>query len=262
MGPLLVPLVLLAYFVGIFLAVVSTVQRSGHLRAASHVALGVTWGLHLLAIFQHGRAIGYFPLTNGAEFLMVLGWSILTLYLFVSIRWNVAATGLLLPPLAALMILPALWLPSRQAAVSYPGKQYLFVIHTSAATAGTAALCVAFAMSLFYLVQDRALKSKRAPTVLKRLPSLSTCDRVGHLAVLAGFPLLTLGILTGGMWSLDTYGRVFEWGPKQIFPLLAWVVFAMVIYARIVRGAGGRQSAYLTIAGFTLCLLTIFGMAF
>jgi len=261
LAPLLVPLVLLAYFAGVFLAVLATIHRSTLARRGSLAALAVAWALQLFTIIHHGRAVGHFPISNQIEFLLVLAWGVVTLHLVVALRWNVPVVGVLLPPLAALMVVPSLWLSSRHGDFPYPGKQWLFVLHTTVATAGIAALCVAFGMSLVYLVQDRALKSKRAPTLLKRLPSLETCDRIGHLAVLIGFPLLTLGIVSGGIWSLDTHGKVFTPEAKQIFPLLAWAVYAALLSFRGVRGQGGRPAAYLTIAGFTLALLTVFGMS-
>ena len=262
MGPLLVPATLLAYFVGVFLAVVGTVNRSGSVRIGSTVSLALAWALHLVVIVHQARATGHFPLSNLIEYLLVLGWVVLTLYLLVSFRWHVLAAGLVLPPIAALMTVPALWLPNRRTAAPYPGREFLFIFHTTVATAGMAALCLAFAMSLIYLVQDRALKSKRAPRLLARLPSLESCDRIGHVAILWGFPLLSLGIATGSVWSLDTYGRIWAGGAKQTFPILAWIVFAILLYARMVRGLGGRRSAYLTIAGFALGLLTVLGMSF
>jgi ABC-type transport system involved in cytochrome c biogenesis permease subunit len=261
LAALLVPLVLLAYFVGVFLAVLATLHRSTLARRASLTALAVAWALQLFTIVHHGRAVGYFPISNQVEFLLVLAWAILTLHLVVAWRSNVPVIGILLPPLAALMVVPSLWLSTRHGSMPYPGKQWLFVLHTTVATAGIAALCLAFGMSLLYLAQDRALKSKRAPTVLQRLPSLAACDRIGHIAILAGFPLLTLGIVTGAIWSFDTHGKFFNPAVKQIFPLLAWAVYAALLLFRGARGQGGRPAAYLTIAGFTLALLTVFGMS-
>jgi ABC-type uncharacterized transport system permease subunit len=122
------------------------------------------------------------------------------------------------------------------------------------------ALCVAFAMALIYIAQDRALKAKRAPRMLERLPSLATCDRIGYHAVLWGFPLLTIGIATGQVVLWAKHGTLWMGGPKQIFPILSWAVLAVLLYARLVRGFRGRKSAYLAIAGFALCLLTVLGM--
>jgi len=259
-GPLLAPAALVAYIVGIFLVAVATYRKNAGARTASTAALVLAWALHLAILAHQGWAVGRFPLGNAAEYLVALGWVVLTLHLLVTFRWNVAAAGFVLPPLAALMTLPALWLPARHAGAEYEGKRFLFIFHTATATAGMAVLALAFAMSLIYLAQDRALKSKRAPALLRGLPSLATCDRIGLMAVLWGFPLLTLGIATGSVWSLDTHGRAWVGGAKQTFPILAWIVFAALLYARLVRGIGGRRSAWVAITGFGLGLLTILGM--
>lgn len=262
LSALLLPAALFWYFVGVFLVVVGTVNRAETLKTSSTFALTIAWACHIAAIVQHGREVGHFPLSNNIEYLLVLGWVVLTLYLLVWLRFKVIAAGFVLPPLAAFMSVPALWLPTRHGEAPYPGKQLLFVFHTTVATLGMAALCVAFAMSLIFLLQDRAIKSKRTPRLLSRLPSLNSSERIGHVAILWGFPMLTLGIATGSLWSLDTYGSVWVGGAKQTFPILAWIVFAIVLYGRLARGFGGRKSAYLTIAGFALGLLTVLGMSF
>lgn len=260
MGPIFLPFALIAYFVGVVFAFVDTAKRSKTARAVSTTSLVVAWVLHLAAVVHLAILRGHFPLSNMPEYLLVLGWIVLTLHLLVWFRWRVVAASLVLPPLAALMAMPALWFPGQAGEVALGHQHSLFIFHTTAATLGMAALCVAFAMSLIYLVQDGALKSKRVPRVLARLPSLEACDRIGYLAILWGFPLLTLGVATGLLWSRDVHDRFFAGGAKQYFPLLAWVVFAALLYARVVRGMGARRSAYITIAGFTLGLLTVLGM--
>lgn len=260
MGALLAPATLVAYFVGVFLAVVATYRESARARVASSVALLFAWVLHLATIVHQAKTVGSLPLGNAGEFLLVLGWAVLTLHLLITRRWKVSATGLVLPPLAGLMTVPALFLSARHAVPEHEAQRFLFLFHTTTATLGLAALAVAFAMSLVYLAQDRGLKTKRAPAILGRLPSLAASDRVALRAVLWGFPLLSLGIVTGAVWSLDHNGRAWVGGAKQIFPLLAWIVFGALLYARLVRRIGGRRSAWVTIAGFVLGLLTILGM--
>jgi len=50
------------------------------------------------------------------------------------------------------------------------------------------------------------------------------------------------------------------WGVKEVFPLIAWVVFAGILWARLASGTRGKQSAILAIAGFAFALLTFVGM--
>jgi hypothetical protein len=84
-----------------------------------------------------------------------------------------------------------------------------FVFHTSIATAGVAALAVSFAMSLLFLVKERALKTKRSLRVLEMLPTLEALDRLGFQALLYGFPLLTLARIIHELRASVTSRRFF-----------------------------------------------------
>lgn len=263
MGLLLLPLTLIAYFVAIFLSFVGTLGRSAAARRGEIALLSLAWFLHLAAIVRQGHQIGSFPMTNSGEYLLVLSWVVLTMHLWLWFRQHVEVAGLILPPLAALMALGSLLLHAR-AIPPVPATQQRgwFLFHTTLATLGTAALCVAFAMSLIYLFQDRALKTKRKLGVLERLPSLDACDRIGFHAVLWGFPLLSLGIVTGLVWNWHLHGILLgNNGPKELFGLLAWAVFGLLLYARLARGFRGRKSAYMTIAGFAFALMVVLGMS-
>ena len=70
----------------------------------------------------------------------------------------------------------------------------------------------------------------------------------------------TLGIGTGVIVNATAHARLWVPGAKQVFPILAWVLFAGVLVARSALGFRGRKSAYMTIAGFALGLMTMLGM--
>jgi ABC-type uncharacterized transport system permease subunit len=259
-GLVLLPAALIAYFVGIFACLVGTWTRSRRALGAAAGAYGVAWALHLGAIARVGWLEGRFPLSTLEEYLLVLGWMVLTLHLAVWLRYRVDAAGLILPPLAAGLALAALLLPGSPQAVSESHRQVWFVVHTTLATLGTAALGLSCAMSVIYLLQDRALKAKSRLRALDRLPSLESCDRIGTVALMWGFPVLTLGICMGLVGSWLLHRELWSQGTKEAFSLLAWAVFGGVFVARLARGFRGRRSAWLTIAGFGLALGVVLGM--
>ena len=261
MGLILLPLALIAYFNGIFLAFTAAARRSVPAQRGAEFSCVVGWILHLAAIVYQGVRVGYFPLTNAGDYLLVLSWIVMSLYLLVDLRLRITQAGLILPPLGAVMAFAALVLPARHVVLPPAQQKGWFGFHVGVSVLGMGALCLAFAMAVIYLVQDRALKAKRAPKVLERLPSLAASDRIGNNAVLWGFPLLTVGIVTGQVVLWAKNGTLWMGGPKQIFPFLAWAVLSVLLYARLVRGFRGRKSAYLTIAGFALGLLTVLGMS-
>ena len=251
---------LLGNVIGIVLAGLVTVNRS---RAALHAAALVfplAWLAHLGAIVNTALAGGRLLLSNVTEYLLMLGWFVLSLHLFVWFRLKVRVAGLVLPPVAALATLVA-WLagPGQPGpAAELPPVWFLF--HVSVSTLGMATLCVSFAMSVLYLVQDRALKTKKALGLLERFPALERCDKIGFQALVSGFVLLTVGIGTGAVVSSRVHEQLLVLGTKQGLVLLAWVVFAAIIASRFVLGFRGRKSAYLTITGFALGLLSVIGM--
>ena len=260
MPTVLLSIALVAYLVGIFLASLGMFARIEVTRAAASVVYFVAWLAHLGAVVQRGRITGQFPLSNVGEYLLFLGLAVMTLHLLLWIRWRVQVVGIVLPPVAAAAGFGALAVLTSSATPLVHLPRGWFLFHTTVSTLGMATLVVALAMSVIYLFQDRALKSRRTLRLLERLPSLDRCDHIGFQSLTTGFILLSLGILAGFVVNELVHGRFWLLGIKQYLALLAWIVFAGVLSARMKLGFRGRKSAYLTIAGVMLGLLTVAGM--
>jgi ABC-type uncharacterized transport system permease subunit len=254
------PIALVGYITGVILAVIAIVYRSAKARHAASAAFVITWLAHLTAVIGAGFAAGRIPLGNLPEYLLVVSWAVLSLHLYIWFRFRVYIAALLLPPMAAIAALASLSFLSGEIAQSTTRHSAMFFLHTAVSTLGMAILCVAFAMSMLYILQDRALKAKKTLGILKRLPSLEKCDSIGFRALLTGFVLLTIGIGTGVVVNMEIHRRLWVWEAKGSFALLAWIVFAATLTARTALGFRGKRSAFLIIAGFVLAVLTAMGM--
>ena len=143
------------------------------------------------------------------------------------------------------------------APVGDPVLKSLFLpIHTTLAFFGYAALFVAFAGGILYLIQERELRSRAPRTFYYLIPSLERCDTLSARAVEAGFALLTLAIITGLLWSHAVHGRYWTSSPKEWSAVVAWTLYVVLILARQRTGWGGRRAALLGIAGFAAVVLT------
>jgi ABC-type uncharacterized transport system permease subunit len=261
MPPIWLPIALVAYLVGLFLAGLATFYRLETARTLSTMVFGVAWFAHGAAVIRLGVKTGRFPLNSQAEYLLVLGFAVMTLFLLLWLRWRVQAASVLLPPVAASAVFGALALPGGATADAADSPSGWFLFHTTVSTLAMATLVVALAMSLIYLFADRALKAKRTLKLLDRLPTLARCDQLGFQALIAGFVLLSVGIAAGVVVNADIHDRFWVPGVKQTPAMLAWIIFAGVLAARLRLGFRGRKSAYLTIAGVMLGLMTMVGMA-
>jgi len=258
---ILLSLAMAACTTGIVLTILATVNRTRTARIGAGIALSVAAVLQLAALIARTHLAGRFPMENLADFLIVLGWLVLVAYLVVNFRWGIQALGLILVPVAFFLSVIGVILPHREV-ISGPAREIrgVLLFHTTLSTLGMAAFFVAAAMSLIYVLQDRALKRKQVGQWLQRLPSLHKADKAGLEALVWGFPLFTVGIVTGiGMLAMKA--DIMDIGfAKPLFPILAWAIFAGVLGARLVRGFRGKRAAYLTIAGFLFGLLTVIGI--
>ncbi|MCK5912478.1 MAG: cytochrome c biogenesis protein CcsA, partial [Desulfuromusa sp.] len=64
---------------------------------------------------------------------------------------------------------------------------------------------------MMYLIQNRMLKSKRFTGIYQVLPSLDTLDKVNYTCLSIGFPLMTLGIISGAFWANTAWGTYWSW---------------------------------------------------
>jgi ABC-type uncharacterized transport system permease subunit len=241
-------------------AALAVIGELRHRTLVSRFGAGVlvaAWLGELVTLIVLGGTAAAFPLRTGPEYLLVLGWFVLTLHLVLWLRSQVHAASLVLPPVAGLMVFSAYLFSAGETQDHALRTQGWFVSHTSIATAGVAALAVAFAMSVLFLVKERALKSKRSLRVLEMLPTLEALDRLGFQALLYGFPLLTLGIATGMVYSAAVLTGCGSGVPRYL-PVTSSRCSPRSCRARF--AARGRRSAILAIAGFAFALLTFVGM--
>ena len=106
--------------------------------------------------------------------------------------------------------------------------------------------------SAFYVYVESRLKQKRL-TAVGRLPSLDTLDRVGHRLLLLGFPLLTFGVVTGGVFVTQLDVTSFASIARAVLGYAAWLAVAAVLSFRALIGWNGRRSAFFTLTG-ALCV--------
>jgi len=119
---------------------------------------------------------------------------------------------------------------------------------------GYAALVLSFGASLLYLVQERALKSKRSNALLTWLPPLQTIDEIGYRSLLFGFPFMTLGLIAGSVLAIDKYGPLFFYDPKILLSFIMWGVYMLLLYTRWSSGWRGRRAAFLATFAFVIAL--------
>ncbi|MBK7749880.1 MAG: c-type cytochrome biogenesis protein CcsB [Candidatus Obscuribacter sp.] len=84
-------------------------------------------------------------------------------------------------------------------------------------------------------------------------------DDVGFRCVSVGLPLLTFGIITGGLWANHAWGSYWSWDPKESMALVTWLSYAAYIHLRIQRELSAPKMSVVAVIGLLLTLLTYLG---
>lgn len=84
-------------------------------------------------------------------------------------------------------------------------------------------------------------------------------DDVCYRGIVVGFPLLTIGIITGGLWANHAWGSYWSWDPKESMALVTWLSYAAYIHLRVHRELSSEKLALVSVIGLLLTLLTYLG---
>ena len=219
-------------------------------------------GLIAAAVAAHAVALVWFTATYAELPLVGLGAALSTFAFLVGAGMLAAALvtearplGLILAPIIALVLLAVLLVGVAPTDQELEFRGVWFALHVVLAVTAYAAMAVAFAASLLYLMQFRELKDKRFGRIFRFVPSLESLDRLATRALLIGFPALTLALALGWAWTIRFRHSLSMNDPKVIWAVFTWVAFAISLLARRGRVDAERRAARVTVTAFTAIVL-------
>ena len=226
-------------------------------RFSLYLTFAAQLGFFLLRYLQGGMPFG----TNMYESLVFFSWCLVTAYLIITIKYKVPVVGAFVMPITFILMVAAALLPNKGIGEIPPALQSNWLpIHVTLSFMGDALFAMAFGSGVMYLIQERQLKRKRPGAFYYRLPSLDVLDSMNYRALTIGFPLLTLGIITGSVWAQYAWGSYWSWDPKETWSLITWLIYAAVLHARLTAGWRGKKAAWFSIIGFMAVLFTFLGV--
>jgi cytochrome c-type biogenesis protein CcsB len=229
--------------------------------ALSNVSLGITAAgflFHTVALTFRMAAASSSVSPSFSEALTFFSWTMILVFLAVEFRHRIHVLGSFMVPLALVSLVLAAALPETVPTLK-PVFKTLWV-HVTLSMLGTVGFTVAFVAGVMYLIQDRLLKSKRFNVLYSKLPALDFLDHLNHQSIVMGFPLLTVGIVTGAISAEFARGSYLNWNPEQTWALITWLFYFVVLLGRLTVGWRAKRAAYLTVVGFACVILTLVGV--
>lgn len=255
-------LILTYLFFGFLCFLASTLEQ----RRIWHCAVALAFlgaALHLFEVLKRGLVAGRLPFTNTYETLLLLGLLMMCLYFFALKRYQAAVIGGFVGIIAA-MVLALSCLLSNEIEPLLPSlKSNWLLFHVGSAFIGYASFAVASASGALFLCASRwpgrFLGKEKA---VRREAFLGQLHELTQRFVSMGFPFLTMGIATGAIWANATWGRYWNWDPKETWAFITWLCYAVCLHMQREGKAGPPKIAWVTVASFATVLFTYFGVNF
>jgi ABC-type uncharacterized transport system permease subunit len=201
---------------------------------------------------------GNVPTADIRQMLAMTSLLIAIGYLLARRRYRLSVLGAFITPVTLLLFLGA-GLQRNVTAVPEPVRSALLPVHIGVNILGIVAFALAFAVALAYLIQEHLLRKKQLGGLFQRLPPLDVLDSLGFQLVTVGFPLLTVGIVTGAIVAAKLGGNEASVTVSRLTAMLAWLFFAGVLFLRVSAGWRGRRAAIGTMLGFVCAVLVLVG---
>jgi len=257
MGTIFFELALTLYFAGFLLSLAGIIRKKDDLdRAVFFLSLS-GFALHTIYLVVRYIKSGQAPVFSMHEATSFFAWSILLISLCINVHYKarVMSFGIIL---TFTFMFIAAFFPRSVPSIKPELKSLLIDIHALMAVFGIALFSIAFIFSILYLIQERAIKSKKFGGLERILPSLEILDRINYRLIFWGFPIYTFAIVLGLVKYISLLGVHFD--PKQIWSFLIWGVYLVIFYLRVKGDWRKKKAAYLTIIGFLLVIFGFFGI--
>ncbi|GJL78182.1 MAG: c-type cytochrome biogenesis protein CcsB [Nitrospinaceae bacterium] len=213
---------------------------------------------HTVWLALRSMQTGHGPYTTTFEIAMFFSWMTVVVYFLIEWKYKIKDLGAFVLPVAFLALLFSVFL-SKDVALVEESETFWLTLHRTLSVIGYAAFSIAFAGAIMYLIQENQVKSKKLGIMYFRMPSLEALDKLNDKVITIGFPLFTLGFMTGPLWKAKMDQELFAWDITKTWPLvIVWIIYGAIFFGRLFAGVRGKKAAQGAVLGFVMVVFTYF----
>ena len=228
----------------------------------SHRILLVGFALNSIYLALCYYDLGAVPALTFKSSLTFFSWTIIAAYIIFQAKFRIMVLGSFVVPFSAFLMIISSTIPISTITVRPIFKSFWLPLHVTTSLLGNGIFAIAFIAGIMYLIQEHQIKSKRLGSFYSRLPSLNILDSLNYHAISYGFLFLTIGMITGSIVAQGVHGSYWRWDPKEVWSLITWLCYAVLLHQRMAVGWRGRRSALISIGCFFVLIFTFIGVNF
>ncbi len=250
---------LVMYFISTLGHTLYLVHRKPLVKSISFYSLGLGLFVHSIAIFLRSSETGHGPYTTGFEIASFFAWAIVIIFFITEWKYKIKDLGAFIIPVVFLIFLYSAFQSRDFSLIDESSTMFWLTMHRTLSIIGYAAFAIAFGAAVMYLIQENQVKNKKLGIMYFRMPSLEVLDNLNYKVIAIGFPLFTIGFMTGSIWNVKTEESLFSWDVLRTWPLIAvWLIYCAIFFGRLLVGWRGKKAAQGAILGFFTIIVSYF----
>ena len=190
------------------------------------------------------------------DFFSFCAWSVSGAYLALQFKTKTRSLGAFISPFILLFMIAAAGQDAGKSLLPQNLQSWLITVHLFLTIVGEALFVLASCAGAMFIIQNRLLKHKKLSRMSRLLPSLNDLDRINHICLLWGFPVLTLGIFAGAVFAGFNWKIGWLTDPKIIWTFAGWIIYGFLLHQRLAISWRGYRMAVFSFAAFILLLLS------
>lgn len=237
------------------------VKRVVLAKVSTWILAGAFSFLTVYLLFAVITSAGFHNLGSRA-FFSFCAWSACGVYLLLQFKTKTRLLGAFISPFILFFIIAAAGQEAGKSLLPENLRNWLITAHLALTIVGEVLFILASCAGAMFMIQDSLLKHKKLSSMSRILPSLNDLDKINHICLLWGFPLLTLGIFAGAVFAGFAWKAGWPVDPKIIWTVSAWIIYGFLLHQRLAIGWKGFRMAVVSCAVFILFLLSYVGVRF
>lgn len=228
---------------------------------------GLAWGLAIVGLILHTYGFGlrvYLterpPVSNMYETVIWVGWGTVVFSMVIEAiyKWRfILLAGSIVGffCLALGDMAPVVLDSSLTPLEPVLRSNYWLLVHVLTITISYAAFFLAFALGdlgLAYVLKDEEKNQEKIKAIVLAI----------YRAIQIGVGFLTPGIILGGIWADESWGRFWGWDPKETWALIALLGYLAVMHARLTGLLKDFGMIVTAVVTFSLVIMAWYGVNF
>ncbi|MBC7534050.1 MAG: cytochrome c biogenesis protein CcsA [Oligoflexus sp.] len=230
-------------------------SRAKFQKIAYSLFLGATllMSINTINIFNYSAShlISTFILISAICWITVLAKSI----------FDFRMLGAFVAPFAMILLLVQFLFFAPHSPAETEAPSFLLYAHIITSVIGEAFAIISCVLAIFYLMQQRAMKTKQLDRLQAAQVPISKLNSALMATLWAGFVFLTSGLIMGAVYLQFFYvGDRESLMGKIIWAFAVWLWYLATLVCKNMANLPAKKLAWMTIVGFGLLVVGLFGI--